>query len=130
MKHAITETKEMAQKLASELKHMNEHELYHAWHIRCDVFNCMDDLIFEMCQFDEMMDHWRPMDIAFRTFYGDFHPHDDFFKFNGYANLESSNYLMYFIDLEELADEINEHDNLADALINAGLLEEWRNEDE
>ena len=116
--------------LQYQLEYMDEADLLHAWQIRCDELDYMDDLIFEMCQFDEMMDHWRPMDIAFRTFYGDFHPHDDFFKFNGYANLESSNYLMYFIDLEELADEINEHDNLADALINAGLLEEWRNEDE
>ena len=116
--------------LQYQLEYMDEADLLHAWQIRCDELDYMDDLIFEMCQFDEMMDHWRPMDIAFRTFYGDFHPHDDFFKFNGYANLESSNYLSYFIDLEELADEINEHDNLADALINAGLLEEWRNEDE
>tara|TARA_S200002703_G_C3704070_1_gene216258 strand:+ start:378 stop:752 length:375 start_codon:yes stop_codon:yes gene_type:complete len=116
--------------LQYQLEYMDEAELLHAWQIRCDELNYMDDLIYEMCQFDEMMDHWRPMDIAFRVHFGNFNPHHDFFKFNGYANFESSNYLSDFIDLEELADEIMDNDDLADELVNAGLLEEWRNEDE
>ena len=116
--------------LQYQLEYMDEADLLHAWQIRCDELDYMDDLIFEMCQFDEMMDHWRPMDIAFRTFYGGFHPHDDFFSFNGYGNIESHRLLNHWIDMDDLADEINEHDDLADALIRAGILEEWRNEDE
>ena len=130
MKQTITETKEMAQKLASELKHMDEHELYDAWDIRCETMNFWDDQIYEMDFFDECFHGLKPLEIAMRVSFGDFNPHHDFFKFDGYGNLESINYLSNFIDLEELADEINEHDNLADELINAGLLEEWRNEDE
>ena len=130
MKHTITETKEMAQKLAKDLEYMDEHELYHVWHIRCDEIFHMDDEIFHMDDFNELMNGFEPIYISMRIFYGDFSPNHDFFKFNGYGNLESSNYLSDFIDLEELADEIMDNDNLADALVNAGLLEEWRNEDE
>ena len=95
-----------------------------------DVLNCMDDSIYNMDDFNELMNGFEPIYISMRIFYGDFSPNHDFFKFNGYGNLESSNYLSDFIDLEELADEIMDNDNLADALVNAGLLEEWRNEDE
>ena len=113
-----------------QLEYMDEAELLHVWQIRCDELNYNDDEIYSMDFFDELFHSVNPLEIAMRIFNGDFSPHHDFFKFDGYGNLESINYLSNFIDLEELADEINEHDNLADELINAGLLEEWRNEDE
>ena len=58
-----------------------------------------------MEMFDEIMSGFEPMEIALRIFFGDFNPNDDFFRFNGYANLESlSEY-----DLEnELIDYENE----------------------
>jgi len=116
--------------LKYQLEYMDEADLLHAWQIRCDELEYMDDLIFEMCQFDEMMNHWRPMDIAFRTFYGVFNPHDDFFSFNGYGNIESHRLLNHWIVIDDFAEEIMDNDNLADELVNAGLLEEWRDEDE
>ena len=116
--------------LQYQLEYMDEAELLHAWQIRCDEFNYMDDEIFHMDDFNELMNGFEPIYISMRIFYGDFSPNHDFFKFNGYGNLESSNYLSDFIDLEELADEIMYSVNLADALVNAGLLEEWRDEDE
>jgi len=116
--------------LQYQLEYMDEAELLHVWQIRCDELNYNDDEIYSMDFFDELFHSVNPLEIAMKIFHGDINPHHDFFKFDGYANLESSNYLSDFIDLEELADEINEHDNLADELVNAGLLEEWRNEDE
>lgn len=50
-----------------------------------------DDYIFSMDEFDEIMDGRTPSDIAGRIFYGKFNPWDDYFQFNGYANLESFN---------------------------------------
>jgi len=130
MKQTITETKEMAQKLASELKHMNEHELYHAWHIRCETMNYWDDEICEMDFFDEYFHGLKPLEIAMRVSFGDFNPHDEYFYFDGYGNPVSINYLSEIIHFEDFADEIMENDNLADAIVNAGLLEEWRDGDE
>ena len=116
--------------LQYQLEYMDEDNLLYAWRIRCDELGYPDDVIDSMNDFDELMNGWKPLDFAFRVHFGDFNPHHDFFKFNGYANLESSNYLSDFIDLEELADEIMYSVNLADALVNAGLLEEWRDADE
>jgi len=116
--------------LQYQLEYMDEADLLHAWHIRCDELEYHDDEIFPMDEFDELMAHWKPMDIAFRTFYGGFHPHDDFFSFDGYGNIESHRLLTHWINMDDLADEIMDNDDLADALINAGILEEWRDEDE
>ena len=61
--------------------------------------------LYEMDMFDDIMNGFEPMDIALKTYYGNFNPNDDYFRFNGYANLESlSEY-----DLEnELIDYENE----------------------
>lgn len=61
--------------------------------------------VYEMSMFNEIMDGFEPMDIALKTYFGTFNPNDDYFRFNGYANLESlSEY-----DLEnELIDYENE----------------------
>ena len=61
--------------------------------------------VYEMEMFNDIMESFEPMEIALKTFFGDFNPNDDYFRFNGYANLESlSEY-----DLEnELLDYENE----------------------
>lgn len=61
--------------------------------------------LFEMDMFDDIMSGFEPMEIALKAFFGDFNPNDDYFRFNGYANLESLSYY----DLEnELLDYENE----------------------
>lgn len=61
--------------------------------------------LYDMEMFDEIMNGFEPMEIALRIYFGDFNPNDEYFRFNGYANLESlSEY-----DLEnELIDYENE----------------------
>ena len=50
----------------------------------------MDDYIYFMDSFDEIMDGMTPWEIARAAFYGNrFNPCDDYFYFNGYGNLES-----------------------------------------
>lgn len=60
--------------------------------------------IYLMDEFDEICDSMTASDIARRCFYGKFNPNDEYFIFNGYANLESSDYLEDFIDFDDLAD--------------------------
>lgn len=45
--------------------------------------------MYEMEMFNDIMENFEPMEIALKTFFGDFNPNDDYFRFNGYANLES-----------------------------------------
>lgn len=51
--------------------------------------NYPDNDFFPMESFDEIMDGTDPWKIARSCFYGDFRPCDDWFRFNGYGNLES-----------------------------------------
>ena len=88
-------------------------------------------VLYNMDDFDEMMEGYTPTELAQRIFFGDFNPNDDYFGFNGYANLESIteyemqghfepiineivdsmlyNYNDIYINDEELDDLINEY---------------------
>lgn len=48
-----------------------------------------DDRYYDMSMFDECMNGLTPSEIACRVAYGDFNPAHDYFRFNGYGNLES-----------------------------------------
>lgn len=59
----------------------------------CDATNRMDNCVYFMDDFDELMDGMKPWEIARAAFYGNhFNPSDDYFYFNAYGNLESLQY--------------------------------------
>lgn len=64
--------------------------------------------IFEMDMFDEIMNGFEPMEIALKTYFGDFNPNDEYFRFNGYANLESLSEFELETELINYEDEIIE----------------------
>ena len=88
-------------------------------------------VLYNMDDFDEMMEGYSPTELAQRIFFGDFNINDDYFYFNEYANLESIheyeiqghfemiideivdsmlyNYDDLYIDNDELDDLINEY---------------------
>ena len=45
--------------------------------------------LYDMDDFDMVMEGYTPTEVVQRTFFGDFNPNGDYFFFNGYANLES-----------------------------------------
>lgn len=45
--------------------------------------------LYNMADFDMVMEGYSPTEVVQRTFFGDFNPNGDYFFFNGYANLES-----------------------------------------
>ena len=45
--------------------------------------------LYDMDDFDTIMEGYTPTEVVQRTFFGDFNPNGDYFFFNGYANLES-----------------------------------------
>ena len=85
----------------------------------CEESNNMDDYIYNMEEFDEIMQGMTPWEVARACFYGhEFCPAHDYFRFNGYANLESFNFApggnsgVYISDLAEFIDrEENDLDN-------------------
>ena len=83
------------------------------WRDYCDAVNGWDCEIFSMDDFNEILHGFTPEEIANRIFYGDFNPNAEYFRFNGYANLQSiwRFELLDYIYIDEIADYCVTHDN-------------------
>lgn len=68
-----------------------------------------DDMIYSMSEFDEIMRDEKPIDVAFKIHFGDFNPNHDYFMFDGYANLKSSDYISDLIDENGFKEYLIEH---------------------
>ena len=49
-----------------------------------------DDKMYPMDELDELLFHFKPLDLLRLAFNGDFNPNGEYFYFNGYGNLMSS----------------------------------------
>ena len=66
-------------------------------HLTMDIVGQLNSLngsfetytLYNMEDFDTIMEGYTPTEVVQRTFFGDFNPNGDYFFFNGYANLES-----------------------------------------
>lgn len=75
------------------LENMDTTEIIEIHNAYCEATNSMDDYIYSMEDFDEIMSGKNPLEIARCCFYGkEFCPAHSYFRFNGYANLESFDY--------------------------------------
>ncbi len=77
----------------------------------CNATNNIDNYIYNMGEFDEIMGNMTPWDIARACYYGhEFCPDHDYFRFNGNANLESFDFVpegnsgIYISDIAEYID--------------------------
>ena len=85
-----------------------------------------------MDDFDEILYGRTPWEIARAAYYGEFCPVDSYFRFNVYANLESTDDPVYagWIDTKALAEHaINYGEDFGDSDIRA-LLDKWDEEEE
>lgn len=87
------------------------------WNYYTDATNNNDDSIYSMDEFDEIFSNAKPWEIARACFYSRrFNPSDSWFWFNGYANVESADYISEHddrnpIDLDALAEYIADNDD-------------------
>ena len=100
------------------LEGMNDSELFILWNDYCQEANYSDAMIFE---FDDQFfeDYFSsPMEAARATFFGDINSWSDkYIMFNGYGNLESSNYISNMISISDLANHIEDNqDNYTNLL--------------
>lgn len=70
-----------------------------------------ENYINSMDEFDELHCGMTPWEIARVVTYGDFCAAHDYFRYNGYGNLESTDYVADWIDLEEIAAYCAEHED-------------------
>lgn len=72
----------------------------------CYETNDYDDEIIDMERFDEICEGMTPIDIVNHIFYGDFNPNHNYFRYNGYANFESTDYPTDWIYPGDIAREV------------------------
>ena len=108
------------QMIKDALDTLNTSDLVYIHNEYCDAMNACDDRIYSMDDFDELMNGQTPWEIARSAYYGDFCPAHDYFWFNGYGNLESSDYPDDHIYTDDIAEYIDSHD---DALYNDEIQE-------
>lgn len=76
------------------LKQLDDADLLTVHNDYCIATNCVDDMVYDMVDFDDILNGLTPEEIARKVYYGhDFNPNRCWFRFNGYANLESFDYL-------------------------------------
>ena len=109
--------------LEYQLLKLSDSDLLIAWNVRCDLLDYMDDSIYQIEYFNEFYHSVEPLEIAARIFYGDFCPNHEFFMFNGYGKPVSFDYLFGYIDFQNFALEISEHEELAAELAESELLD-------
>ncbi|WP_438325446.1 hypothetical protein [Staphylococcus pseudintermedius] len=89
------------------MKKFENHELQYMVQDMCNYDGRLEDLyIYDMNDFNEIMYGQSPLWIATRIFFGKFDPTDEFFKYNGYGNLESLNFYEYGDELQKYRKEI------------------------
>lgn len=100
--------------------------------VSCCSYLDGDDAIFPMDDFNELLYGREPWEIARAAYYGEFCPADSYFRFNVYANLESTDDPLYegWIDTNTLAEyAIDYGEDFGDSDIRT-LLDQWKEEEE
>ena len=101
----------MEEKVISYLEELSDKTLLQWWNEYC-VEECYDNYIYDIDEFDDIMQNEDPYDIARKVFYGEFCPVCEYFTFNGYGNLTSiyEYEIPEHIYLTDLADYIIRND--------------------
>lgn len=83
------------------------------------AYSIGDEPICDMGEFNEIASGMQPFDIALKIRFGDFNPNHNYFRFDGYANLESTDYpVEEWLDgmEDDLADFYEDHEDLLTAI--------------
>lgn len=82
----------LEEKIRGAIDDMDNAEAVDIWNNYCKACNLCDDVIYSMSEFDEVMEYESPWRIARACCYGDFCAAHEWFWFNSYGNLESSDF--------------------------------------
>lgn len=92
-----------------------------------------DSYIYRIDDFDEIMGgEIAPSELACRIFYGDFNPNHDYFWYDGYGNLRSSDYVSDcpYICESDIAEYCMEYDEAFDSWRIREVLDEYNESEE
>lgn len=111
------------------LEGLTDSELLNVHREYLNETNGYDDEIYTLDDLDMIAEGQDAYWLLCRAFYGDFNPMADYFKFNGYGNIQSifSYELSSYIDMEDIAEYCVDNDK---ALYNDEIQEILDSEDE
>ncbi len=92
------------------LNNCNDDELFIIHNEYCESCNYSDDEVFN--NDEEFLNTFfsNANDAVRAASYGDYNYSHSYVKFNGYANLDSSDYISTFVDVSEIANDILENE--------------------
>lgn len=122
----MNEKTTLKERIIDLFKEMNEEEVISVWNEYCREVNKFDDEIMDDYELEEWVNNsGDTMNILNRFFFGSdeeregtsANPNRNYFKFNGYGNIISFDYIynqftdeFYYIDADELAEYIAENE--------------------
>lgn len=115
--------------LVEVLDQVENSELVRIWNEAIAEDN-PDEMIYSMDEFDEVFRYEQPSRLACMIQFGDFNYNHNWFKFNGYGNIITSDHVPELICIDELADYIIESHNSYGIDDISELLDEWQEDDE
>ena len=98
----------MRDEVLEMLKDMNDSDLVAVHNEYCEKVRYDDDRIYYMEELNELMYSMKPLDILREGRNVD--TNDDWIRWNGYGNLESTDCPEDWMDLDDIADYIVEND--------------------
>ena len=101
------------QRVIELLQEMNDCELVYLHNEYCQKTKSYDYEIYPMDMFDELMHGLDPYTIACRVAYGEFNGSDEYFRFNGYGNIQTIHKwdIDRYVDYVDIARYIVENDD-------------------
>jgi hypothetical protein len=111
--------------LATQISNMSSGEMFELINTFCIDANYHDDMVFELQDdvINEILEGKSPIEIIRLTAYGEFNYTHDYFRFDGYGNLESlpyldSNHLPDYLDniIDYIVDNCTEFEHIFDGL--------------
>lgn len=104
-------TKELKEEVVNALEQMESYKVKYIWNEYCCNY---DYFIYDMDEFNEIFYGKKPLEVAEMLEYGDFNSGDEYFAFDGLANIETFNalddYSMFSYD--ELADYLVDNEEV------------------
>ena len=101
--------RDMRDEVLEMLRDMNDNDLVAVHNEYCEKVRYDDDRIYYMEELNELMYGMKPLDILREA--RDVDTNDDWIRWNGYGNLESTDCPEDWMDLDEIADYIVENED-------------------
>ena len=98
----------MRDEVLEMLRDMNDNDLVAVHNEYCDKVSYYDDRIYDMYEINDLLYGRSPLEII--TDARDVDANDSYIRYDGYGNLESTDYPQDWMDLDEIADYIAEND--------------------